>query len=165
MAIPAHADPRSHKHFSRGFVGSKHGEDGTGHRISWDSTSGAQSTSAIQTGRFNHTCIYCGHNMYPIQRDIGMDVSGFACVCKDAMDELEWREQYTQLLAKQKQDRQLLAAAAPKANPEVMNKMARQAADQLFTSLTTGKPGSKSLDDALEKFDMRIGTPLSYFTF
>jgi len=112
MAIPDYADERAHKHFSRGFVGEKHGENGTGYRVSWSSTSGAHPTSVHQIDNTRCYCVFCGNRAFPIQTD-DFGITGHACVCKDAMDELEWRGEYQSLLNEQCRAREALKKKVP----------------------------------------------------
>ena len=89
MAIPEYCDPRARRHFSSGFVGKTHGENGTGYKTSWDSMSEASPTAVHILDSDRCYCAYCGQRAFPIQRE-DYSVYGFCCVCKDAMDEVEW---------------------------------------------------------------------------
>lgn len=125
MAIPAHADPRSHKHFIRGYVGDKHGDPGErGYKTAWNALSEAKPTQTMGTHRETRFCVYCGHRAFPIQYKVGSPISGYACVCKDAMDELEWREQYRAMMDRQAKERKDLEKLAPKRNMNVVAKFA-----------------------------------------
>lgn len=139
MAIPDYCDDRAKKHFIRGFVGKKHGEDGTDYSTSWSSTSGAKpSTYHIVDGN-SFYCVYCGRTMFPIQDDImkhgDYRTTGYRCVCKDACDEVEWREKYNELLEKQEEERHLLRKSCPIPSSEVFMTVVRKRVDKLYKDI------------------------------
>lgn len=121
MAIPDYADPRAHKHFSEGFVGTSHGDPGrNGYKTSWDAVSEAKPTSTMGTVATRRYCIYCGQRAFPIQHAVGSEPHGYACVCKDAMDEVDWKAELTALLNEQAKAREAIMKRAPKRNMEVI---------------------------------------------
>ncbi|MCY1283756.1 hypothetical protein D9M68_19850 [compost metagenome] len=119
MAIPDYCDDRAKKHFHRNFVGEKHGEDGTKYSVSWSSTSDARPTTVHHIDKNHCYCAFCGNRAFPIQNDAYM-VTGHSCVCKDAMDELEWRDEYNLLLNDQAIARQQLKKKAPLPKKEAL---------------------------------------------
>lgn len=119
MAIPDYADERAHKYFYRGFVGSGHGENGTGYRLSWSSTSDAKPTSVHRVDSNHSYCVFCGNRAFPIQNE-HYAVTGYSCICKDAMDELEWQFEYQILLNEQYQAREALKKKAPVPKKEAL---------------------------------------------
>jgi hypothetical protein len=129
MAIPEYADPRSHKHFSKGFVGTSHGDGNTGYRTSWDAISEAKPTSTMGIHAHTRFCVFCGNRAFPIQSCVGADPHGYACVCKEAMDEIDWQEQFQQLLNEQAKARRLLIKEMPKRNPDVFEAYAKRVWD------------------------------------
>lgn len=123
MAIPDYADPRSHKHFSQGFVGRSHGDPGKGgYKMSWDAISDAKPTSTIGTSDHTRYCVYCGNRAFPIQFSVGGNVAGFCCVCKDAMDEVDWIAKRDALIAEHNVALRDLDRQAPKRNMEIITK-------------------------------------------
>lgn len=150
MAIPDYADERSYDRFSRGFVGSSHGDNGSSYRTSWNSQCDAEPTKMINT--YNRpVCAYCGNVGLPLQPNIerfrDYDVTGYTCVCKDAMDEVEWRNEMTALQNKHHKELQALKCREPKTNPDVIKR--------IITRLTSKLEEAKTLDEAkaiLEKF-------------
>lgn len=131
MAIPDYADERSFKHFSRGFVGGSHGDNGSAYQESWDSTSGAEETKMI-VDRYQHYCAYCGNSGLPLQPYFkgsftheGSDrVTGYACVCSGAMDEADYKQKVVELKDKYEEDLYHLKQQAPKVNTEVIKTLA-----------------------------------------
>ena len=123
MAIPDYADERSYDRFSRGFVGSSHGDNGSSYRTSWNSQCDAESTKMIQTyGR--PVCAYCGNVGLPLQPNIerfrDYDVVGYTCVCKGAMDEEEWRHELSEMENNHYEELQALKRREPRTNPDVI---------------------------------------------
>lgn len=135
MAIPDYCDPRAEKYFHLNFVGSKHGEDGSCYRYSWESTSGAKETKMIVFGYSDRVCAYCGNPGLPLQplieRYRDYTVTGYTCVCKDAMDEIEIKEQLEQLKAKHHQEESLLEEKLPKVSKKVLKDVADIRAKEL----------------------------------
>jgi hypothetical protein len=129
MAIPDYADPRSHKHFSKGFVGISHGDGNTGYKTSWDAISDAKPTSTMGIHTHTRFCVFCGNRAFPIQSCVGADPHGYACVCKEAMDEIDWQEQFQLLLNEQAKARRLLIKEMPKRNPDVFEQYAKRVWD------------------------------------
>lgn len=130
MAIPDYCDKRAKKYFSRGFVGHSHGEDGTGYRYSWDSSSGASPTKMI-TGIGNPRCAYCGNEGLPLQPyftasfdpDCNTTITGYACICKDAMDQLEVEDKLDQMALRHASEVRELQQQLPNVNKIVLKKL------------------------------------------
>lgn len=128
MAIPDYCDERAEKYFERGFVGSSSGENGTPYKYHWNSTSGAKETKMVVFGYQEHICAYCGNKGFPLQprfkgsfsRDSDSTVTGYACVCKDAMDEVEIKEKLQILKAKHHAEEALLANRLPQVSKKVL---------------------------------------------
>lgn len=88
--IPDYADKRAHKFYSRVYVGSNLcGANALGYKMSWDSDH--DELKEVETlGR--HYCGYCGNRPLPIQAFLWKEdysVTGYTCVCSDAMDAIE----------------------------------------------------------------------------
>lgn len=134
MAIPDYADERSFEFFRRGFVGTTHGENGSGYRTDWDSESKTGPTAMIQRpGR--PVCAYCGNVGMPLQPYISShghyDVTGYTCVCKDAMDEKAWDEEMKALRKRHAQEIEELEDRAPKLNPAVLKGIMQKLSNKL----------------------------------
>lgn len=139
MAIPAHADPRSHKHFTRYFVGKKGEDPGQhGHQTSWNSTSDALPTRTMGASQHVRYCVYCGNRAFPIQSDVGAPVKGFSCVCKDAMDEIEWHHHRQDMLDRHAKERSDLDKLAPKQNMEAVAKYAEALCSGFVNDIRNG---------------------------
>lgn len=123
MAIPDYADERSYDRFSRGFVGSSHGDDGSNYRSSWNSQCDAEPTKMIHM-RSRPVCAYCGNVGFPLQPHIerfrDYEVTGYTCVCKGAMDEVEWKHDLCEMEKKHREELQALERCEPKSNPDVI---------------------------------------------
>lgn len=132
MSIPKYADKRAHKFFHRGFVGGTHGDDGTSYRMSWGSTDdGLVPTSVVMSethGRHHPFCGYCGNRALPIQNS-RYDVTGHTCVCKGAMDEVEWIALHKQMKSRHEDEMAELEDARPKVDPKVVARVAKSALD------------------------------------
>lgn len=145
MAIPDYADERSYGNFSRGFVGSGHGDNGSSYRVSWDTQCGAEATKMIITyGR--PLCAYCGNIGLALQPNIerfrDYDVVGYTCVCKDAMDEVEWRNEMRELKNKHNEEIRALERREPKTNPDVIKR--------IITRLTSKLEEAKTMSEVQE---------------
>lgn len=149
MAIPDYADERSYNYFSRGFVGSGHGDNGSSYRIDWNSQCDAEPTKMIKT--YNRpVCAYCGNHGLPLQPNIAYygayEVTGHTCVCKDAMDEVQWREELKELENKHYQEIQYLKQREPKSNPDVIKGIVKRLTSKLEKATTVSE-----MQDILEQ--------------
>lgn len=122
MAIPEYTDPRAHKHFQIAYVGRSSEGNVNGYSQSWDSMSGASPTSVFNVGKASYIyhCAYCGKRAFPIQNPDNYDTVGYCCVCKDAMDELEYLDSYHALVNKQADELHALHNKAPRMNESIM---------------------------------------------
>lgn len=156
MAIPDYCDPRAEKYFHLNFVGSKHGEDGSCYKYSWESTSGAKETKMIVFGYSDRVCAYCGNPGLPLQplieRHRDYAVTGYTCVCKDAMDEIEIKEQLGQLKAKHRQEESLLEEKLPAVNKRVLKAVADSRVEELKKNIDHGH----FLEEYLSSFEIKI---------
>lgn len=141
MAIPDYADERSYRNFTRGFVGSTHGDNGSSYRTSWNTQCDAEPTKMILTyGR--PVCAYCGHEGLPLQPYIeegDYQVYGYTCVCKGAMDEEAWQQEQATLISNHQKEMELLLERKPKTNPAVIK--------GLINTLTRRLQEAETLDD------------------
>lgn len=162
MAIPDYADPRAHRFYSLAFVGSKHGDAGSSTSMSWNSRhEKLQPTAVVSTGPLYQLCAYCGHRAKPIQPvDYGFDVSGYCCICKDAMDELEWRLTYTDLLEKQRLERVELESTAPKPSVKVIQTLMDHQHQARVKRLGEALPKENALE---KEYGIVFQTPQSFF--
>lgn len=123
MAIHDYADERAYKFYSHGFVGNKHGDNGTNYKTSWNSTSeGLKPTKVYKPTSCREYCVYCGNTALPIQ-NLDYDVIGYTCCCKGAMDEVEYDQALKELKKKQQQELYQFQQNAPKAPEEVKMKV------------------------------------------
>lgn len=160
MAIPDYCDERAEKYFRTGFVGSSHGDNGTSYSTSWDSTKGAKETKMVVFGYQEHVCAYCGNKGLPLQPrftssfDPRCDstVTGYACVCKDAMDEVEVKEQLKAMRAKHHDEENLLEKKLPKVNRNVLKRVADLRVKSLKKEIDRGH----FLQDTLASFEIEI---------
>lgn len=139
MAIPDYADERAFNRFSKGFVGSSHGDNGTSYRTSWNTQCDAEPTKMILThGR--PVCAYCGNMGLALQPNIerfrDYEVVGYTCVCKGAMDEEEWRQEMTDMENKHYEEMQALRRHAPKTNPDVIKGLIQKLTNRLEEATT-----------------------------
>lgn len=154
MAIPDYCDVRAEKYFHTCFVGSSHGEKGTPYRTSWDSTSGALPTTMIKSDYNRPLCAYCGNKGFPIQpfftgsfeADSDSSVTGYACVCKDAMDLLEIKDQIKALEKIQKEQMNDLVKTLPKVNNKVLRAVVSKKATEIEQEIMHNGETSPSLD-------------------
>lgn len=139
MAIPDYADERSYDCFTRGFVGSSHGDDGSSYRTYWNSECDASPTKMVNTyGR--PVCAYCGNEGLPLQPNISgwkdYEVTGYTCVCKGAMDEVDWRSEVTEVENKHYEEMSALRRREPKTNPDVIKGIITRLTSQLEEAKT-----------------------------
>ncbi len=153
MAIPAYADPRSHKFFTRGFVGSKAGEEGTNYSTYWNSHSETVPTTVYSLRSDAHVCAWCGNRPFPLQ-DAYLDVIGYICVCKDAMDEVELIAEYQALLKEQAQARQALKDKLPKPSQVVLDMVV----DKTIAKIKDDLARNFFVDSALDSLDIKLHT-------
>lgn len=126
----------------------------------WDSTSGAKATKMISVDGYSHVCAYCGNRGLPLQPyftgrlRLGCDttVTGYTCVCKDAMDQLEIEEQVAQLKHKQQEELRLLLEKMPEVNKEVVSKIIKSKADELIKAAQRGNVHTRDM----ERFGLQI---------
>lgn len=147
MAIPEYADPGSHKHFCTGYVGTGHGDNGSGHLTSWDSCSGAVPTRAHALSHSRLYCVYCGNRAFPIQSEIGGKPSGYCCVCTDAMDEVQWRREHDAILEKHALELEAHSRQRPKSNKDVVRKLVQRIHNQQMDDLEKGHLSERQLKD------------------
>ncbi|WP_415912371.1 hypothetical protein [Neptuniibacter sp. QD37_11] len=121
MPIPEYCDPRAEEFFTRGFVGERHGENGTSYRISWDTThEGLQPTLVLKAGN-RRICAYCGNPALSIQsRSEGYPTIGHTCCCKGSRDELEHKEKLEALQARHEEEMTALMNEAPRPSKSVV---------------------------------------------
>jgi len=114
MDYPKHCDKRAEKFFNEAYIGTsenarKNGANEQGYCINWNSSH----EDLIPTSSFridsDYYCVYCANKMYPIQdglrrRGFGeypshqdYEVTGHACVCKHAMNEIEMNRKLNEL--------------------------------------------------------------------
>lgn len=93
-----YADDRAKDMVSQGYVGSGHGNYGGNKQylISFDTSyPDARETQTIKISR-HHYCSYCSRLALPIQSEIytknNYKVTGYTCVCKGAMDEIQMQK-------------------------------------------------------------------------
>lgn len=154
MAIPEHADPRALKHFDKCFVGTSHGDNGTGYKTSWNSLSDAVPTECIAFDNgYSHICAYCGLLPYPIQTHVGSEVTGYSCICKEAMDEVEFKVALAEMRLRHQQELLELGKTAPKYNPEAIAKVVMSQARSIVDNVKRGYPdnGLKQLGITVPK--------------
>lgn len=96
--IPEHADERAHKFYDRVYVGPNlHGADKHGYKMSWDSDHDDLKEVNVLSECY---CGWCGNRPMPIQSLLwkgNYSVTGYTCVCKDAMDAVELQAQIEEL--------------------------------------------------------------------
>lgn len=146
MAIPDYCDDRAKKHYKNYFVGSDHGDNGSMYGYRYDSASGGKATKMIHLSRYRCVCAYCGEVGLPLQpffkgsfnQDSDTTVTGYMCVCKDAMDQLEIEESIRQLRAKQANDMKELESTLPKPAPEVLAKVMANRIKTLTEEIESG---------------------------
>jgi len=128
-----HVDERAWKFFSYGYSGE--------YSYHWKSTSeGLRPTAVLQCGYTYPVCAYCGRQALPIQGEHrGPDGSwgstsyydrGHCCVCKDAMDELEYKDKENEIRDKMNQLISDLRKVSPAVNPEVVKALVEERAEQ-----------------------------------
>lgn len=128
---PAHADPRSHKLFHRVYVGpTQHGKlryggcpvDVNGYTMSFDNRDKSLKSTAMLGNR--QICVYCGHQTFSRQPHIDdmipdYRVVGYTCICKGAMDELEYLDSKEQMEIRHRQELAALEKSKPKESMDV----------------------------------------------
>lgn len=141
--IPEYTDDRARRLFERVYVGTRHG-DATGHSWSWDSMNGSLKPTLTHVVEGSRAfCAYCGNRAYPIQERIGYQVTGFTCVCKGAMDEIEWMAVRQQMLDRHHDELVEMESAAPKADPQVLVRVVEFQAKALIKDIERGFGSSR----------------------
>jgi len=165
MAIPEHADPRAHQFFERGFVGKSHGDDGSGWRYSWHSTTEGLHPTAIHTcARLRPICAYCGEHALPIQKDLGYQSEfnnhrdryihkGFTCCCSGAMDERDYVVLRETMLERHAQELEQLESAAPVPPLHIAQAYGRKAAEKALEGID--RWGCRDLNE----INLKMGGP------
>lgn len=121
MKYPEHADPRSYKFFHSYYVGVGGNEEGGKMSTHVDTRHEELKPTEHYRGLW---CAYCGHRVYSIQpRSLGYDISGYFCVCKDAMDEIEISDKLRELKEKYREEKSKLEMSLPKKSVEVKRKL------------------------------------------
>jgi hypothetical protein len=160
MAIPKHADPRAHKFYEYNYVGPRHGDAGTSSSMDWDSMhSDLQPTAIITHDHSKPACGYCGHVALPIQHCISYNITGYTCCCVKAMDELDWRKTYSELLAKQADERKVLQLHAPVVDKAIIQRLMDSQHQATVKHLRERLPEPK----LLVPYGISFDTPLSHF--
>lgn len=136
MARPEYADERSFKYFRTGYVGEKHGDNGTAYSSTWDSTSEGLRPTRVHTTRNYAYCAYCGNRALPIQQRVNRVRSfsvrydykdaGHTCCCTGAVDEAEYHTKRDEMLERHRGELRALEDTAPKPNPEVVPALAEK---------------------------------------
>lgn len=160
MPIPEYCDERAAQFFRRGYVGNSNGENGTPYSTHWDSTSGAKETKMILSASSRPNCAYCGNVGLPLQpyfrgsftQDSDATVTGYTCICKDAMDEVQIKEQLQAMRAKHHAEETLLANSLPKVNKKALKAVAEARMKKLKKQIDQ----DFFLEDALESFSIKI---------
>lgn len=120
---PEYADERADDFFSRGFVGSSHGDNGTAYSTHWSPMHPDLFATKVYKGRHSSVCAYCGNPPMPIQvRRSSSDwpVIGYTCCCTGAMDEREYVVKVAALDERHNDERHELEATAPKVSEQVL---------------------------------------------
>lgn len=132
-----HVDKRSHKYFHHIY-----GRDG--YVWEYSSTSGAKPTKVVSVKGFYHKyCAYCGRQALPIQGEcekgrgffVGYYDIGHCCVCKGAMDEVEYEDQLNELKKKHEQELKELENLKPKMNQEVISSLVKKSFQEKHAQL------------------------------
>ena len=115
MAYPEYIDERATGFFRNFLVGKSHGDAGSSYKTSWNSQCGAKPTKMLKMpGR--PVCAYCGNEALPLQPYIPYDdygIKGYTCVCKGAMDEVEWEKTKAEMEERHKKESREMEKAAP----------------------------------------------------
>lgn len=163
MAIPEYCDQRAKKYFTSCFVGKTHGDNGSSNRMSWSSTSGAKPTATHKLNSDAHYCAYCGNKAFPIQDNIerhgDYTTTGWCCICKDAMDEVEWQAEYIALLGRQNKERYDMMQKAPKPTVEARQKVIRLRFDKIEDDIAR----DFFSESALKALSITLGHPKDHF--
>lgn len=123
-SIPENADERTHKFFSRGYVGKhggRHGEDEHGYVMSFDTRHEDLKPSTTYGQSY---CVYCGKRPYPIQPSkLGFAITGYVCLCKEATDEVENNALVEEMLERHAEELYELQKLKPKPSIDVKRKL------------------------------------------
>lgn len=163
MAIPEHADPRSHQFFDRGFVGKSHGDEGQhGWKYSWRSTTEGLHATAVHTcDSLRPVCAYCGEHALPVQKDLGYTGAsheryidmGYTCCCPGAMDERDYVALREAILDRHQNELDELDKAAPVPPIEILQAYGRKAAEKALKEID--RWGCRDLNS----INLRMGKP------
>jgi hypothetical protein len=106
--IPKHCNKRAKKFFKWG--SRYNGKNESGYRYSTTHEELEPTRTASIDGK--EYCIYCGNPAYSIQANINRfnnyDVTGHCCICKNAMDEIDYRKEKEELQTKHYEEKEEL---------------------------------------------------------
>lgn len=121
MKYPENCDPRAHKFFHTVVVGQNFGEDGTAYKTTWDNDHAeARPTPVFVIDHYRY-CQFCNEQALPLQPNIRHDdygITGYACVCKDAMDWVDVEKALEDLADRYEKERLVIEAKRPRATEE-----------------------------------------------
>lgn len=84
-------------------------------------------------------CAYCGNKGFPLQPHISRHddyrITGYTCVCKDAMDSLDIEEQVEAMKVRHRKELEELLSKKPKENKDVVKAVARLAVNNLLEDI------------------------------
>lgn len=129
-----HVDERAY-----GFFSSVYGSNGWVY--DWNPTKPSlrpTKTLKDEDGYGNPVCAYCGRLGLPIQDPNNYNFKGHCCVCKDAMDELEIKEEKRKLQEKFNDILQGIDEALPKINGEVIELLIQKRRDDEIKAMQSG---------------------------
>lgn len=116
-----HVDERASKFFSWGWAGSE------GRSSFWNSRADNLVPTVTLSNKLNiPVCAYCGRQALPIQKRASHEeyyTTGYCCVCKDAMDELEVKAKIKEVIEKMERVVEDLEKSAPKVSKDVLKKL------------------------------------------
>lgn len=124
-------DPRAEKFFSRYYVGQYVNDaDQFGYVTRWNT----RHEELVPTKCYHRTwCAYCGSRAFAIQPShLGFDITGHSCSCKEAMDEVEYKQKLEQLKEKHEEEISALKKTKPKPSEDVKRKIIKNVMKDSF---------------------------------
>lgn len=161
MKYPAHTDPRAHRYFSTGLVGTGHGDvkehecakdrDGGqacvlcvrggsargAYSTHFDNMCGLASTATIATSYEMHYCSYCGNRAHTLQ-DRQYNVVGHTCSCAGACDEREWVVKWNAMADRHSDEESAMKKLAPKQDKAVLAAVFQREAQRILKDIEGG---------------------------
>lgn len=127
----------------------RYGSNGSELRFYWDSECGAP-TSPMIIDRSTSYCVFCGERGLPLQPWIkkckDYSITGYTCICKDALDYLDILKEEKDLRDKMFKEIKDIRGKAPSPNKEVIHRIVKKRAEAVLNNVMEGWSGGDALE-------------------